>query len=89
MANAYLHSHDDSSEPVPSARSEPVDKRLPTQKGKQTSQESASVRKWPRSNWAAVLAVKNADRHLGSQAQGYCCYPSGLHRTAVGIRNTI
>ena len=34
-----LHSCDDSSEPVPSTISEPVDNRLLTQKGKQTSQE--------------------------------------------------
>ena len=43
--------YNDSSEPVPSTSSELVDNRLPAQEGKQTSQESASASKKPRSRF--------------------------------------
>ena len=43
--------------PVPSASSEPVDNRPPTQEGKQTSQESASTSKRLRSNQAPVKTL--------------------------------
>ena len=39
-----LHSHNDSSPPVPSTSSEPARNRPPTQDGKQTSQESARTK---------------------------------------------
>ena len=61
-----LHSCDDSSEPVPSTSSEPVDMRLPAQEGKQTSQESASTTTSERlkSNQAPM---KDVDCHGGPQ----------------------
>ena len=34
---------DISSKPIPSSSSEPIDNRLPTQEGKQTSQETANT----------------------------------------------
>ena len=46
-SDLVFHSHDRSSEPVPSASSKLVDIRPPTQEGKQTSQESACVSKRP------------------------------------------
>ena len=59
-----VHSCDDSSEPVPSTSSEPVDMRLPAQEGKQTSQESASTTTSERlkSNQAPM---KDVDCHGG------------------------
>ena len=54
---SFSHSHDDSSEPVPSTSSESVDNRLSTQEGKQTSQESVSTCKSPRPNQAPVINV--------------------------------
>ena len=45
----FFYGRDGSSEIVPSTSSEPVDIRLPTQEGKQTSQESASTRERLRS----------------------------------------
>ena len=54
----------DSSEPVPSTSSEPVDVRSPTQEGKQTSQESASTSERLRSNQALVKnLILSLDAH--------------------------
>ena len=52
---------------LPSTSSEPVNIRLPTQEGKQTSQESASTRERLRSN---QVPVKNVDCPGVSQAWG-------------------
>ena len=58
---SFFHSRYDSSNLVPSASSERLDNRLPTEEGKQTSQESVSNQ----------TLVSNVDCHGGSQAQGY------------------
>ena len=76
----FIRSHD-SSEPVPSTSSEPVDNRPPTQEGKQTSQESASTSERPRSHQAPVKICQIA-MEAGSHSRGYrkwFWYPSGLH----------
>ena len=66
--NCFLCSHDDSNKSVPSTSSELVDSIwVPTQEGKQTSQESGSASESSRANQALV---RNVNCHLGSQAQG-------------------
>ena len=66
--NCFLCSHDDSSKSFPSTSSELVDSIwVPTQEGKQTSQESGSTSESPRANQALV---RNVNCRLGSQAQG-------------------
>ena len=52
--NQLIFHSRDSSKPVPSISSEPVDNKLSYQEGKHTSQESASTSEWPRSNQAPV-----------------------------------
>ena len=53
---------------LPPALSRLTIDHLPTQEGKQTSQESASTGKRLKYNQAVV---KNIDCHAGSQAEGY------------------
>ena len=83
----FIRSHD-SSEPVPSTSSEPVDNRPPTQEGKQTSQESASTSERTRSHQAPVKICQIA-MEAGSHARGYrkwFWYPSGLHIILLWVR---
>ena len=56
--NQLIFHSRDSSKPVPSTSTELTDNRLPTQEGKQTSQESASTSEWPRSNQAPVTMYR-------------------------------
>ena len=68
ICDLFLHSHDDSSEPVPSTSSEPVDNSPPTQEGKQTSQKSRNTSDSPRSNQNQMRTV---DCNEGPQDRGY------------------